>query len=151
MQLCPSTVISLPSGSDAQVDEYDKDDEDNNNDDDEDNGMAVKDLLVEVELWCKDIEARLKSSGVSHKVDADIWTIDCEKAAQIESNEAYLKRKALRYQRLACSVSAKKSPPSMLSYYCEHMVGNVVNGDIDNLSHYMEYKEDKIYPSTKLL
>jgi hypothetical protein len=32
----------------------------------------------------------------------------------------------------------------MLSYYCEHMVGNVVNGDIDNLSHYMEYKEDKI-------
>jgi hypothetical protein len=93
-----------------------------------------------VESWCRDVEARLREYGVSHKVDTDIGKHESEKAAQIESDVHYLKRRNLRWQRLNRSVQDGKFPVCMLSFYCQETAQNVDN-DINNLSSYMEYND----------
>ena len=102
----------------------------------------LQDMLAAAELWCKDIEARLQETGVSHKVNTDNGKSECQKAAQIESDIDYLKRRHIRWQRLNRSVKDRKFPVSMLSFYCEDTVGNYNDDDINNLSHYMEYNDN---------
>lgn len=103
--------------------------------------MALNDMLAAVGTWCRDVEARLREYGVSHKVDTDMGKHESEKAAQIESDEHYLKRRNLRWQRLNRAVQDGKFPVCMLSFYCQDTAQNVDN-DINNLSSYMEYNDN---------
>ncbi len=117
------------------------------------NRESLVDMCGHVEKWCRELESRVNSCGVSHVTDPVLSREACVAAARPENSIECDKADEIRMLREVKAVEDGDSPATMYGhyskYYCSNMMQHCQASEVNDLGKYIKYPDDIVYPANE--